>query len=162
MSETMNNNHLEWPFFVISMFSGHFRDENAFATSSLIRCNAVDFSPPLTRVNQGWMEEYGKVPDDSPWVTMSHHESPVFLWFFDPPLIPTVAFHARMPLRSLAKLDFATLMLDPGLLKNSQFGATLILKDQQISTDINSFRMEWAFRQIPRTPENERARDWFE
>ena len=129
---------------------------------SLIRYNAVDFSPPLTRVNQELMEEYGKVPDDSPWVTMSHRYSFDFWthqWY---PMIPTVAFHARTPLRSLAKLDFATLMLDPGLLKNSQFGATLILKDQQISTDINSFRMEWAFRQIPRTPENERARDWFE
>ena len=63
-----------------------------------------------------------------------------------------------MLLRSLAKLGVATLLLDPALKSTPLFAHLRINKYQQISTDINRFRMKWAW---DKCLEILRERDWF-
>ena len=81
-------------------------------------------------------------------------------------------WHARMLLRSLAKLGLATLLLDPARLENQHLFENQhhlrINRYQQISTDtdINRFRMKWAWDKCleilrERERERERERDWF-
>ena len=63
-----------------------------------------------------------------------------------------------MLLRSLAKLGVATLLLDPALKSTPLFAHLRINRYQQISTDINRFRMKWAW---DKCLEILRERDWF-